>query len=333
MTRPPITVVGAGIVGLWQALTLARAGFDVTLLEASGGPFAASASRYAAAMLAPDCEAESAPEIVRDEGRIGLDLWREAYPGLRTAGTLVVAAPRDRAELARFQRLTGQHEKIDAARLSALEPGLAGRFPTALLFTHEAHMSAPHALEFLLAEVRRAGAKTIFGERAEVAGVSGVVVDCRGLAARADLPNLRGVRGERLLIRSRDVTLARPVRLLHPRQPLYVVPWGEGRFVVGATVIEREDASPMTVRSALELLGLAYALHPGFGEAEIDDMGAGVRPAFPDNVPRVIVRDGGRHILVNGVYRHGFLLSPVLAQAVLRYVRDGDTKHPLLAME
>lgn len=333
MTKPSITVVGAGIVGLWQTLTLARAGYDVRLIEASAEPFAAAASRYAGAMLAPDCEAESAPPIVRDEGRIGLDLWRAAYPGLRTAGTLVVAAARDRAELARFQRLTERHEKIDASRIAALEADIAGRFPAALYFPHEAHMSAPHALAFLLAEAERAGAKVSFGERAAPENVSDLLIDCRGLAARDELPSLRGVRGERALVRSRDVTLTRPVRLLHPRQPLYVVPWGEGRFVIGATVIEREDSSPMTVRSALELLGLAYALHPGFGEAEIVDMGAGIRPAFPDNIPRVIVRDGGRRIFVNGVYRHGFLLSPSLAQAVLRYVRDGDTKHPLLTVE
>lgn len=333
MTKPSITVVGAGIVGLWQTLTLARAGYGVHLVEASAEPFATSASRYAAAMLAPDCEAEGAPQIVRDEGRIGLDLWRKTYPGVHAGGTLVVAAARDRAELARFQRLTGENERIDSARIATLEPDLDARFPAALYFPHEAHVRTPHALAFLLAAARDAGAKVTFGERADPASVPGLVVDCRGLLARADLPGLRGVRGERLLIRSRDVTLSRPVRLLHPRQPLYVVPWGEGLYIVGATLIEREDASPVTVRSALELLGLAYALHPGFGEAEIVDVGAGVRPAFPDNIPRAVVRDGGKRIFVNGVYRHGFLLAPSLAQAVLHFVRDGDTKHPLLAVE
>ena len=75
--------------------------------------------------------------------------------------------------------------------------------------------------------------------------------------------------------------------------PLYVVPWGDGRYMVGATVIESDDAGPVTVRSALELLGSAYALHPAFAEAEIVEMGAGVRPAFADNVPKIVVR--GRH--------------------------------------
>ena len=86
----------------------------------------------------------------------------------------------------------------------------------------------------------------------------------------------------------------------------------------------------MTVRSALELLGSAYALHPAFAEAAIVDMGAGVRPAFPDNVPRIFVEPGGRMIRVNGAYRHGFLLAPILAEAVVAYVARGDTSHPLI---
>ena len=76
-------------------------------------------------------------------------------------------------------------------------------------------------------------------------------------------------------------------------------------------------------------MGTAYALHPGFGEAQILETGAGVRPAFPDNVPRAIVRDGGRRIFVNGAFRHGFLLAPVLAEAVAGYLATG-ADHPLI---
>jgi glycine oxidase len=77
------------------------------------------------------------------------------------------------------------------------------------------------------------------------------------------------------------------------------------------------------VRSALELLGGAYAVHPAFAEAEVVDLGSGVRPAFPDNVPRAVIREDGRRILVNGAYRHGFLLAPVLARAVADYIESG----------
>ncbi len=134
-------------------------------------------------------------------------------------------------------------------------------------------------------------------------------------------------------MRSDEIALRRPVQLLHPRQPIYVVPWGDGRFMVGATLIESEDDGPVTVRSALELLSAAYAVHPAFAEAEILELGAGVRPAFPDNVPRAIVRDGGRRIFVNGAYRHGFLLAPVLAAAVNDYIATGRARAPILVIE
>ena len=95
------------------------------------------------------------------------------------------------------------------------------------------------------------------------------VIDCRGLAAKDDLPTLRGVRGERIVIKSREVNLARPIRLLHPRFPLYVVPWGDGVHMIGATVIESEETGAITLRSALDLLSAAYALDPALAEAEI----------------------------------------------------------------
>jgi glycine oxidase len=157
-----------------------------------------------------------------------------------------------------------------------------------------------------------------------------LVVDCRGLAAKDELPTLRGVRGERLVIRSREVTLARPTRLLHPRFPLYVVPWGDGLHMVGATVIESDETGPITLRSALDLLSATYALDPAFAEAEIVQQGAGARPAFPDNRPRIIARKS--YIYVNGLYRHGFLLAPVLAELVADYLETG-AMHPEVFVE
>jgi glycine oxidase len=117
--------------------------------------------------------------------------------------------------------------------------------------------------------------------------------------------------------------LTRPLRLLHPRFPLYIVPWGDGLYMIGATVIESEETGPITVRSALDLLSAAYAVEPAFAEAEIVRQGAGARPAFPDNRPRIIARKG--YIYVNGLYRHGFLLAPVLAELVATFSDSGAT--------
>jgi glycine oxidase len=332
MTAKSITVVGAGILGLWQALVLARAGHRVRLVERDATPFASAASRHAGAMLAPDCEAEAAPPIVRELGHAAIAAWADAYPALRRSGTLVLAAARDRSELSRFARQTTGHTHIGADALARLEPELAPRFGDGLYFAQESHVVPPDALDFLLESARATGVAVSLGSRPEPGDNADILIDCRGMAARDELPALRGVRGEQALIATEDVVLNRPVRLLHPRFPLYVVPWGDGRFLIGATMVESEDAGPVSVRSALELLGTAYALHPAFGEATILELGAGVRPSFPDNVPRALVRDGGRRILVNGAYRHGFLLAPMLAIAVRDYIAE-RRPHPLILPE
>jgi len=335
VARLSATIVGGGIFGLWQAYELARRGHDVTLHEAMGEVETGGASRFAGAMLAPYCEAEGAEPIVQELGVRGLGLWRAAVPAITMNGSLVVAAPRDQGELVRFARMTEGHRTIDAAAVDTLEPDLAGRFGRALWYPDEGHMEPRRILTFLVGEIRRLGGTLRFGSAVpapvwRAASDGGVVIDCRGLAAREDLPELRGVRGEMAVLRSREVRLSRPVRLLHPRFGLYVVPWSDDRYMVGATVIERDDAGPVTVRSALDLLGTAYALHPGFGEAEILELSSGVRPAFPDNVPRIVAR--GRRLIVNGAFRHGYLLAPVMAEIAAAYLETGAL-HPILHVE
>src|SRR5262249_56069454 len=106
MERHVISVAGAGITGLWQALTLARRGHRVRLLERSATPFAAAASRFAGAMLAPYCETESAAPVVLDLGLRSLALWREIVPATIFNGTLVLAGARGKGGPAPYPRPT-----------------------------------------------------------------------------------------------------------------------------------------------------------------------------------------------------------------------------------
>ncbi len=294
----------------------------MTLCERSPVPFAHGCSLYAGAMLAPNCEKESADACIRVLGLRGIEAWRALYPGTGTSGTLVVAFHRDRAELDRFARMTEDHTRLSPEELARIEPALTDRFAGALHYADEAHLSPEPALRFLLEQVRAAGVEVKLGE-GEYPESAEIVIDCRGLTAKPDLPTLRGVRGERIVVKSREVALERPVRLLHPRFPLYVVPWGHGTYMIGATVIESEETGPISLRSALDLLAAAYALDPAFAEAELVMQGAGARPAFPDNRPRIIAR--GRYIYVNGLYRHGFLLAPVMAEMVADYLETGTS--------
>jgi glycine oxidase len=321
------TVVGAGVAGLTAALTLAERGAEVTLIERLK-EFCGNASWLAGGMLAPFCEGETAPPSVVELGKRALDWWDARVPGVVRAGTLVVAPPRDIAEIERFAARTSSHERVDEAGIATLEPDLAGRFRKGLFFADEGHLDPRRAMRALSHELARRGAQVRFGEDGEAAVAdAGLVLDCRGFAARQDLPELRGVRGEMIRVRTREIVLTRCVRLLHPRHPLYVVPRRDGEYMIGATMVESADTGQVSVRSAIELLNAAYAVHPAFGEAEILEMGAGVRPAFPDNEPRVEERAG--RIFVNGLYRHGFLVAPALAQRAANIVmrRAKDEKH------
>jgi glycine oxidase len=325
--KSPISIIGAGIAGAWQALLLAQTGRAVTLHERSDAAMAQSTSYWAGGMLAPYCEAEISEPLIVRLGLRSLKLWREYFPQTSFNGSLVVAHARDRADFERFARLTNGYRRLDAQGVSAIEPSLAGRFREGLFYPDEGHVEPRRVLPELHACIRAAGGAIEFNSHVTPEELEGTVIDCRGLAARRPGGELRGVKGEIILIETKEVELSRPVRLVHPRFPLYVIPRGEGRFMLGATSIESEDRG-VSVRSALELLGAAYSVHPAFGEARIVEFGAGLRPAFPDNLPRISIRND--KIAVNGLYRHGFLLAPALAELTLSYVERGTIDNEVM---
>ena len=293
----------------------------MTLHERGGPDLASATSHWAGGMIAPDCESDGAEPIVVRLGRRSLDLWHAHLPDVPIRGSLVVAHPRDRADLDRFARQTTGHERVDEAGIAALEPALAGRFRAGLFFPAEGHVEPRAVLPALRERLADHGGAIRFGSPVDPTQADGIVVDCRGLSARDVLPDLRGVKGETVQIETPEIALTRPVRLMHPRWPIYVIPRPGHRFLIGATSIESEDASGVTLRSALELMTAAYTLHPAFGEARIVEIGTALRPAFPDHAPRIEVR--GSRIAVNGLYRHGFLLAPALAEIVTGYLTAG----------
>ncbi|QDG77945.1 glycine oxidase ThiO [Labrenzia sp. PHM005] len=304
-----VVIKGAGVAGLALTYELATRGVAVTVVDPSG-PGPKSASWYAGGMLAPWCERENAAEDVLLLGKEAVSWWETVLPGhVHPNGTLVVAPPRDRQELSRFASRTSCYDWIDGADVGELEPDLAGRFSKALFFKDEAHLDPRKALTALKGKLEKLGVRFCQAP-AEVQAGAEIEVDCTGMKALET--GLRGVRGEMAILHAPDVTLSRPVRLLHPRIPVYIVPRDNHHFMVGATMIESDQGGPVTVRSLMELLNAAYAVHPAFAEAQIVETGTGVRPAYADNFPQV--RQDGNRLSLNGFYRHGFLLAPSMAQ-------------------
>ena len=134
------------------------------------------------------------------------------------------------------------------------------------------------------------------------------------LACDGEMP-VRGVRGEVIWLHAPGVRLQRPLRLLHPRHRVYIVPRPGDLFVVGASEIESEDRSPVSLRSAVELMAAAHSVLPELAEARIVHMEANLRPALPDNEPRTHIEPG--LLRINGLFRHGWLLAPALVQDAL----------------
>ncbi|WP_207101670.1 FAD-dependent oxidoreductase [Paracoccus shandongensis] len=313
-----VTILGGGVMGLCIATELNGRGIPAAILGEAPGPRACS--WWAGGMLAPHCEGESADPAVTRHGLTAADWWQDQGVPVARNGTLVVSLARDAGALSRFARRSAGHRMLDAPGIAALEPDLAGRFARALFFADEAHLAPRQALSILSGCLARTETPT------------GTVIDCRGLSARDALRDLRGVRGEMAVIRCPEIRLARPVRLLHPRMPLYVVPRGDGVFMLGATMVESDRRGPPTARAVLELLSAAFALHPALAEAEVLELGADARPAFPDNLPRI--RRVGGVIHANGLYRHGFLLAPAVARMVADHLQHQtrpefmDADHP-----
>jgi glycine oxidase len=328
--RKKIGIAGAGLVGRLLAWRLARTGYLVTLYDKDDRQGEQSAGMTAAAMISPFAELAVSEPQVFELGIRSLALYPqwlselEADSGCRVMyrhnGSLAVAHTADVSSLRHFQDLlmhrlpaeqTQAVQVLSGAEIDAFEPALAGKFRHGVFLAEEAQVDNGELFVALAAALDQLG--VVWHEHCAIDDLSGltsdfdVVVDARGTGAKSSVA-VRGVRGEVLTVDAPEVTLQRPVRLMHPRYMLYVVPRANHRFIIGATELESEDMSEVTVRSALELLSALYSLHSGFAEARIVKWSVNCRPALPDNLPFVGWKNGV--LTINGLYRHGYLLAP-----------------------
>lgn len=345
-------ILGAGLMGRLLALQLARRGCRVELFEAQGPEAEGAAARMAAAMLAPLAESAIAPLPVVRMGLHGLARWPALLAELQAEapapvffqreGTLLLWHRQDAAEAQRLLHTLSRTQAaepalpamqpLEGAALTALEPALERRFARGVLLPGEGQLDNRALLAALHQALQSLPNVTLHWHSPQsldelpAPAADARVIDCRGLGARAQwLPphSLRGVRGEVARVHAPEVALSRPTRLVHPRYPIYIAPKPEGVFVIGATEIESDDLSPASVRSAMELLSAAYAVHPGFGEARILEIATQCRPTLPDNLP-ALRWQAPRVLQINGLYRHGFMIAPAILDAALAQLA-GDT--------
>jgi glycine oxidase len=359
-TAASVVVIGGGVIGLAAAWRAAQRGHAVCVLER--GELGAGTSRVAAGMLAPVTEANAGELALLELGLRSARAWPAfaaelaaasgADPGLRPCGALLVARDADEAaalerELALRVDLGLHVERVLPSAARRLEPALAPTLRLALA-APEDHAADPRALLPALAEAaRRAGAvlrtgsavRSIVVREGHVAGVelaggelvrAGTVVVAAGawsgaiggLPAGARIP-LRPVKGQ--ILRLRDPAgpglLERIVRF----EGGYLVPRGDGRYVLGATMEERGFDTTVTAGALYELLRDAGELVPGVHEFVVEETAAGLRPATPDNAPVVgAAGELGGLVWATGHHRNGILLAPVTAELVAAILEGGD---------
>ncbi len=339
-----IGIAGAGVLGRLLAVQLSSAGHAVQVFDPADGPGpraesgSQAAGWTAAGMLSPVAELERAGAEVFALGLRSCALWLQIVQGLvqpvdlRMQGSLLLA---HRSDAGAAQRVVGllqakagasyQPQPLLQDELRELEPSISGP-ALAWLLPSEGQIHPIQALQALAAQATAQGTQwhwgaTVTGVTAGQLEVHGQrhrfdhVFDVRGLGAKPGVP-VRGVRGEVFWLHAPRVPLQRPVRLLHPRHSIYMVPRPGDVIVVGASEIESEDRSPVSLRSTIELLSAAHSAIPALAEARVVHTETNLRPALPDTLPAL--RHAPGLTVINGLFRHGWLIAPALVEQALQ---------------
>lgn len=345
-----IGIAGAGIVGRLLAYRLQQAGHAITLFDQDEPR---SCSMTAAGMLTPITELEKNAPLIYSMGLLAIERdWPEllsSLPGhyFKQAGSLVLAHPRDQVELTRFVRVIETKltilkkspviNSLDQQGILALEPEIT-KFTTGYYFPQEGQIDAQSLMLSLGRQLEtmnwcKGYVQTVTPHQVVINNQKysfDQVIDSRGLGAKSIYKEIRAVRGELIWLHAPEVTIHRPIRLLHPRYSIYLVPRENHHYLIGASEIESHDMSPISVRTTLELLTAAYSIHPALAEARIIDTATQCRPTLTDHLPKIKYADG--FIAINGLYRHGYLIAPTLVTEVMKWLESSsrDLQFPTL---
>lgn len=336
-----IGVVGAGIMGRLMAFMFINAGCKVTLFDQGKR----NCSMTAAGLLTPVTEMDKNEPIIFQLGLAALtEYWPKILNQLpnqiyfQQKGSILLAHPRDQSELVQFARNIAHRlgsdnifQILDQEKIKALEPQI-GKFHQGYYFACEGQIDNQALLlelEKYLIEKKIKWIKNIFVENIQPGEILyenyskkfDWVIDCRGIGSAAVFKDLRAVRGEIVWLQASDIVITRPIRFLHPRYSLYVVPRPNQMYLIGASEIESDDMSAISVHTLLEFLTAAYCVHPGFYEARVINAFTHCRPVLKDHLPKIKYTQG--MIAINGLYRHGFLIAPTLANEVMQWIFRG----------
>lgn len=341
-----IIIVGGGVIGCSIAWRLAQSGLKVTVFER--GRAGHEASRAAAGMLSPQCEAQGPGPFFdfclrsRAMYRSFAEELTEASGidvGYKDDGTLFVVLEGDdqeeRIEWASWQLEAGLSiEHLSAEDTRKLEPGVTELATRAIFLPGEHQIENRRLMDALEAAMKRTAVELI--EEAEVSALTtesgrvtgvvsagkrfdaGVVIVAAGAWSSQLLEplglNVKVIpaRGQMIAVRARACPLK---RVLHSSK-VYVVPRNDGRILIGATVEYAGFHKAVTAGAINQLLSAAVELVPSIANCEIVEMWCGLRPDTVDHLPIIGASGVDNLLLALGHFRNGILLAPITAESV-----------------
>jgi len=331
-----IGIVGGGLLGRLAAFILTESGHAVEVYEKTPKNPNKSSLRAAAftsaGLLSPISEKDSGGDIVFELGVRSLNIWScldgkinkiiDEGLGLFLKGNLFVSSPAEVDNAVRFFNKIGfKGLPLSRDEKTTMEPNLSEKL-TCWVVPDEGQIHPSRALNALVVATNKLSENSVwhFDTTVKEFGPGWIktektytnydfVFDVRGVGA-TDI-GIRGVRGEVIVLDPpSNFCLSHPVRFLHPRFKVYLVPHENRRILVGSTEIESQDVSPISLQSALDLLTVAQYVFPELSEARILSTDVNLRPASFNNKPFYQIKDNLVH--VNGLFRHGWLVAPAL---------------------
>ena len=361
MTTYDAIVVGGGVAGAATAYQLVREGVKTLLLDRRDVGRATDAG---AGILSPSNDVDVPDPIERFEARAAryypvliehLQGDGAGDAGYRVCGSLTVAVDEDEiahldqigAGLRRWRAARNGHAEVSVDQARARFPPLA-KVRGAIHCPDSARVDGRLLAGALVQaakgrglEIREAAVDALLVERGAVAGVLAAGERIAGrhvvIAAGAWSKEL----GRRLGIaipvepqRGQIVHLALP-GVDTRRWPIvlafrghYMVPWDDGRVVVGATRETGSGFEPHTTAAGvLEVLAEALRVAPGLARAEVREIRVGLRPASRDGLPILGPAPGIANLLLcTGHGASGLQLGPYSGKVIAGIIARGTAE-------
>lgn len=344
-----IGVIGGGVAGLFSAWYLAKAGAEVTLYEKD--ELGKGTTWWAAGMLAPINELEFTELELLKAGMESRELYSEVEAelgdiGLEKAGTLEVALTQDDVGYLRrlydFQREHGlEVEWLSGPEARELEPLLAQHIPNAIWSPQDIQVDNRKLVAALVKAIRALGVQVLENTPVErLIHVPELAIWARNRRQTYDkvlvatgvwpweggkLPyQVYPVRGEIVELEPPVMgKLTKTVRVWNKvLGRAYIVPKSD-RIVVGATSEEKGFEQSNTAGGLLDILRKAYAAVPGIYEMNIQQVQSAFRPSTLNRQPIVDQEPKKEVYHLNGLYRHGILLGPLMGKAMTQLMLTG----------